>query len=591
MHLEKSVEIMLQSTPIAYAFHKVIFDKNSNIISYKTLDYNQAFLNIAGIDMTKSNNQSIDEFIYIIKNEIPEVESAILNTITKKESTTMFGYTSTYDKWLKLHLFPTDENHFIVQITDISREKELEDKLRYRSQELQLILNSINDLVLVVNFDQIIVEANNAWKKLLDYEPNEVIGKYFYEFLTKEIYEKVLSKFKDGSLFDPDYILKTNIPKKDGSLITVEWKTSIYDDYVYSVGRDITPLVKTQEEIRYLSYHDKLTGLYNRAFFEEELKRLDNDRNLPLSIIMGDINGLKIINDVFGHLAGDNLLKKISNILSSSLRKGDILSRWGGDEFIILLPHTSEKITKDIISRIKLKCEDNKSELQYGSISLGYGIKKSAKVEAMDILAEAESNMYRNKALESKQTRYNIISSMMDYLYYRKYEDKSRIDQIKTYLRKMAKKLNLPKEYIDNLICLAEFHDIGLVSVPKEILDKKDKLSDTDWKKIKNHPEAGYRIAKVTPELTHIANNILYHQEMWDGNGYPHGLKGEEIPFLNRIFSVVDVYYALTQDKPYRPSLTHEEAIDILKTNKGSSFDPELVDLFLKILKMNNFNI
>lgn len=585
MYLKESINVMLESTPIAYAIHKIIYNGKGSIEGYKTIDYNESFLTLIGVNTKKPKAKQINSFIYTIKKEIPQAKEAILKTIVKNENTLVLGYTPSYNKWLKFNFFPTENNSFIAQITDITKEKELENKLIQRSQELELILNSINDIVLVVDFNQVIVNVNNAGEKLLGYEPSEVIGKHINEFISKDTCGKILQKFKDGSLFQPSYTLRTNIAKKEGSFRTIEWKSSVYGNYVYSVGRDITDIVKTQEAILYLSYHDKLTGLYNRAFFEEELKRLDNDRYLPLSIIMGDVNGLKIINDVFGHLAGDRLLKNISDILSSSIRKGDILSRWGGDEFIILLPNTSEEVTKSIVNRIKDKCKNHQINLHFGDISLGYSIKKYIDINMMNVVTEAESHMYKNKVIDGRKTRHNILSHMMEYLYNKNFENKSQVRQIKHYLILMAKELKLSQEYTSKLLILADYHDIGLVSVSNKILNKKEKLTKADWKEIKNHPETGYRIAKAIPELSHVADHILYHHELWNGSGYPKGLKEKEIPYLNRIFSIVDVYNALTNDRPYRPSLGTKESITLLKKTKGFFFDPELVDLFLKILK------
>lgn len=594
MYLETSIKPMLESTPIAYSLHKAIYSKKGSIESYKTLEYNPAFLNIIGIkenEVNKVSEKITNEFIFKIIKEIPGAKEEVLNTILKNQSSILLGYTNTYSKWLKLNIIPGEKDHFIMQIVDITKEKLLENALKKQSKELSLILNSINDLIVVVDFSSTIININNTWKRLLGYESSEIIGKSINEFLSKKAYKRILDKFKDESLFESDYVFQTNLLKKDGSLLKVEWKSAIYENNIYSVGRDITALVETQEKIRYLSYHDKLTGLYNRAFFEEELKRLDNDRNLPLSIIMGDVNGLKIINDIFGHLDGDKLLKNIGDILKNSIRKGDILSRWGGDEFIILLPNTSEDVAEQIISRIRKKCINSKSQLKYGDISLGYATKHSSQVDIKDILADAENNMYKNKSLEGKEARNNILASLLEDLYNETSESKSNIQSMKILFEKIGKELNLSKEDINRLFLLAEFHNIGLISVPKELLNKSKDFTNEEQEIFKGHTETGYRIAKAIPELSHVANNILYHHEKWDGSGYPKGLKGKDIPYLNRIFSIVNGYNKLLQDKAYEDSLDSKKVIACLEKFKGSSFDPKLLDIFLNILKKKDLKI
>lgn len=343
-------------------------------------------------------------------------------------------------------------------------------------------------------------------------------------------------------------------------------------------------LTKRADELQYISYHDKLTGLYNRAFFEEEMKRLDNERNLPISIIMGDTNGLKLINDVFGHEAGDKMIISTANILTQSCRKDDIIARWGGDEFIILLPKTPSKMALEIINRIKSKFKTEKFDMDYLNISLGYSVKKDPSIPLTETLKEAENNMYKNKSIEGIKVRKLIVSSMINYLYDGNIEVKQHMERLKTYTSKLGKELNLPTEEVDKLNILCEVHDIGNVSVSKNALSKPGVLTEDDWMEIKKHPEVGFRIAKSIPELSDIANYILHHHERWDGHGYPHKLKGEEIPLLSRIFTIVDVYDAMTQDKTYRKAYPKECVLKYIKDHAGLRFDPKIVEIFLQVV-------
>lgn len=340
-------------------------------------------------------------------------------------------------------------------------------------------------------------------------------------------------------------------------------------------------LIKQAEDLKYLSYHDKLTGLYNRAFFEEEMKRLDTERNLPISIIMGDTNGLKLINDVFGHAAGDNLIKSSANILSKSCRKEDVVARWGGDEFVILLPNTSSKSALEIINRIKNNFRTEKFDLDYLNLSLGYSVKRYSNTPITEVLKEAENNMYKNKAIEGKEVRKLIVGSMVDYLYQSDIEAKLHMDRLKRYSVEIGKNLNLVKDDMDKLNIICEIHDIGNISVDRDILSKLGALTDDDWEEIKKHPEIGYRIAKSIPELSDVAEYILHHHERWDGNGYPHNLKEDEIPLLSRLFAVIDTFDAMTQEKTYRRAYSKEDAIEYLSKNAGKQFDPTIVEIFV----------
>ena len=580
MYLQNSFSKILKTTPTAYIAYETIKDSQGHL-DYKVLDYNPSFIKLISEDPNTSDRAYIKDFIYNIKDDIPQVGNYISDDINKRIS----GYIKAYEKWLNIYIFHENKSKTILQITDITKEKSLERHLKQKTRELELVTNVIDDFIFVIDSKGKIHQANKAWQRALGYKIDQVIGSHISKFLDPPSYNKIIKSFEDKSLLKKGNIIRTKTQKKDGGFETIEWNCSFYKDYIYAVGRDITNIIETQERILYLSYHDSLTGLYNRNFFEEELRRLNNTRNLPLSIIMGDVNGLKITNDVFGHYKGDKLLKDIAKILKNSIRKGDILARWGGDEFTILLPNTDEIVTEEIINRVYEACEKNDLTLNYASISLGYDIKTSEEQNIYTILANAENDMYKNKSKDGRKFREDIISYMTGYLKDGNLERKSSIEKVKDYLKKLSSHFNLNESYIDKLILLAELHDLGIVSVPKSILNKVEPLSESDWKEIKKHSETGFRIAKSIPEIAHIANYILYHHERYDGIGYPHGLKGKEIPLINRIFSVVDVYENLNQNKVYRSSFTKDEVINCLKVNKGKLFDPEIVDLFLDILK------
>lgn len=467
---------------------------------------------------------------------------------------------------------------------DLTSGAKSENQLIKKTNELEKLISLIPDLVGIVDFSGRITNLNQSWEKLLGYRLDELLHSNIIPLIHQDDFQNIVNQFKNVIEFEPSHLLRARLLSKEGKWIYIDWNITFYENHIYGAGRNVTYLIEKEEEIHFLSFHDKLTGLYNRAYFEEELKRLDNNRNLPLSIIMGDVNGLKIINDVFGHLAGDKMLITIANILESSCRKGDIIARWGGDEFVILLPNTPINIVEEIIERIMNNCNNSELDLQYANISLGYAVKDRKDINIVDVLVEAEDNMYKNKVMEGKKVREVIIASMIQYLYDGNYEVKYHIDRIRDYAKLMSKNLNLPKKEENKLLLLADTHDIGKISLKKEVVSSTELLSPSDREEIKKHSETGYRIAKSIPELMEVADLILYHHEFWDGNGYPHGLKGDEIPYLARIFSVIDTYDASTQDKPYRKALTQEEAIDLLLSQKNKQFDPDIVDEFIKII-------
>ena len=357
---------------------------------------------------------------------------------------------------------------------------------------------------------------------------------------------------------------------------------------VIMVFRDVTEKKKYVEEIKSLSIHDSLTGLYNRLYFETQIQRMKKTRQYPITIIIGDINGLKLTNDVFGHSWGDTLIKTIASDLSKCCRAEDICARWGGDEFIIGLPKTTvqaaEQISQRIIDLSKKHVLNVDGIAITPSISMGNATLQRDDDDIDSMVKLAETNMYRAKLLESKSIHSSIINSMQEALAEKSLETKKHAERLVDYCSQIAERLALSASERNELELLALVHDIGKIIIDKQILLKPDKLSLDEWRELKRHPEYGYRIAKSAPELTRIAEYILTHHERWDGKGYPQGLSGENIPLLSRILAVVDSFDAMTNDRPYRKAMTIDTAKQELIHNVGTQFDPEIVKIMLTII-------
>jgi len=343
----------------------------------------------------------------------------------------------------------------------------------------------------------------------------------------------------------------------------------------------------TEERIKHLSFHDALTGLYNRAYFEEELERYNFPRYYPLSIVMLDVNGLKVINDTFGHSEGDRLLQHLSQVLTSVSRQGDILARIGGDEFAILLPSTTSEEAHNFCDRIKRVCQQDKIEPIYLrlNISLGHTTQEGEYKDTNSLLQEADRNMYQDKLFNGKSREKRFLEAFRIILAERDPHTSDHARRLQELALSLGKRVGLTDYQLGNLKLLALLHDIGKIGIPDSILFNTYILTPSEWKKMKEHSRIGYRMAKNIPDFASIAREILYHHEHWDGTGYPDGLKGEKIPLLSRIISIVDAYDVMQSRRPYKGPVCKAEALKEIKRCAGTQFDPQLVEIFLKIVK------
>jgi len=364
----------------------------------------------------------------------------------------------------------------------------------------------------------------------------------------------------------------------------VKERTKELEEINTELERELCEHEVRQEKINYLSFHDKLTGLYNRDYYEEEIRRMNTERFLPISIIIGDINGLKLVNDAFGHLQGDKLLIKTARMIKQNCRKSDIVARWGGDEFAILLPNTPAKSAVNICDKIRRACSQSQKKPVQLSIALGTATKTDKNQDMDKVLKKAEDWMYQYKMAEGKTVRNRILNSLERTLWESAYETDEHAKHLREYLLKMALELKLPDSQVDELLLLAAFHDVGKISIPHEILSKPDKLTPKEWETVKKHSEIGYRIALVTPELVGVADYILHHHEWWDGTGYPEGLQGEQIPLQSRVLSIAEAYDIKRSARPYKSAMPKKQALQEIKEAAGKQFDPQLVKVFLKLI-------
>ncbi|CAI3709262.1 3'3'-cGAMP-specific phosphodiesterase 2 [Clostridium neonatale] len=348
---------------------------------------------------------------------------------------------------------------------------------------------------------------------------------------------------------------------------------------------DITDRKKIEKKLKYLSYTDILTKVYNRTCFEEKAKKIFKEENLPMGIIMGDTNGLKIVNDTLGHEEGDELLKLTTKVLKDVCKGNELIFRIGGDEFAIIIPKAKENECETLIKNIIDSCNNYKHDLIKISIALGYSVTYDLDKSIYDTLKEAEDMVYRKKLLEKNSFNSSVISSLQATLQEKSLETKAHTERVVENSIKIGERLSLPLSVMDELILVAKLHDIGKIGINESILLKLDNLTEEEFGIIKSHTEKGYRIIKAANHLESVAKGVLTHHERWDGNGYPLKLKEEKIPLIARIVSVADAYDVMTTNRVYKNALSKDEAIRELKKNSGKQFDPNIVKVFIECLE------
>ncbi len=463
------------------------------------------------------------------------------------------------------------------------RMKKSNEALEVSEQKIRAVLDVIPDLIFIYNSEGAFVDCMVSSDDVLLIPRDQFLGKTLDDVMPPEIAKKanraIQSTLKTGEVQMFEY----KIDIMDQNQFFETRLVKITEELVLAIVRDVTQSKEHLERIEHLSFHDQLTGLYNRRFYEEELMRLDTERNLPISLIMLDVNGLKLTNDAFGHIAGDALLKSVALVLEEVCRADDIIARIGGDEFVVLLPNTSNEETKNIVDRIQSESKKYVVESVPLSISIGWETKLVASETMTDVFIKAEDHMYRKKLVESQSMRNKTIKVILETLNRKNEREKIHSEKVSAICEKIGKHLKMTEVEINELRIAALMHDIGKIGISEAVLNKDGALTEAEYVEVMKHPEIGYQILKSVDAYSNLAEYALSHHERWDGSGYPKGTRGEDIPRISRIISVADAFEAMVSDRPYRGAITREEATLELETHAGTQFDPAVVEAFLKI--------
>jgi diguanylate cyclase (GGDEF)-like protein/PAS domain S-box-containing protein len=486
---------------------------------------------------------------------------------------------------------------FVGTHTDISERKSAEMSLKKSEERFRIAQDMSPDGFTILHpvrnekgevIDFTFVYENKSIAQINQSEPEKVIGKSLLELYPDHrgtpIFESYASVANTGVYRIIDEVYVGQVISKPVWLRLVVF--SIQEN-IAILAQNISQFKKNEKSILYASKHDFLTGLPNRRYFDEKIKEFDKPENYPLLISMIDIDGLKLINDTYGHQIGDQAIIQVANLLTECCTEPAFISRIGGDEFLIISPLTTVAEFKE--KRNKLLTKISQIKIKEISLSLSFGatIKTDQSVGIDDTITDAENNMYANKVIHSQSSRNQTINAIFESLKEKYDEERIHSDRVSQFCALMGEKLQLSQNDQLELRLAGRMHDIGKITIPDHILKKPGKLTDEEWTIMKSHTTNGYQILRSADQYSRLADYALTHHERYDGKGYPQGLKGEDIPLYSRIIAICDTYEAMTADRPYRKALTKEVAIAELKRCAGTQFDPRLVEVFVNEVVSN----
>jgi diguanylate cyclase (GGDEF)-like protein/PAS domain S-box-containing protein/putative nucleotidyltransferase with HDIG domain len=584
----KEYEELIAQMQQGLAVHEIICDQFGKPIDYRFLSVNDSFEKLTGLNRMDIIGKTVMEVLPNTEQYWIQVYGEVALTGKPYRYT---NYSSDLDRYYDVYAYSPKPRHFAVLFSDITMYRTMEHNLFLEKEMFRTTVMSVADGIISTDANGNVVVMNEKAESLTGYRQEAAEGKsleqvfYLVDSISRERWlnpaEPVYANQRTVH-FDSQKILMSHSGSEipvEGTISPILNETGKTDGAVV-IFRDYTERKKKQDEILYLSYHDQLTGLYNRRFFEEELKRLDTERNLPMTLVIFDVNGLKLINDAFGHQTADQVLQTVAWALRRECRSDDIIARIGGDEFVLLLPQTEWDMAETISNRIQQSIKSEKVQSIQLSVSFGWETKRQPEMEMTEVFKNAENNMYVHKLVESATTRHSIVDVIRRTLNEKNDAEEEHAKRVSRLSASLAERMKLQEKQVDEVRTIGLMHDIGKIAVRDETLNKDTPLTQPEWTEIKRHSEIGYKILSASQEYLQIAEHVLHQHERWDGTGYPKGLRGVEISIQSRILAVADAYDAMTSPRTYGKIMSHQEALAELRRFSGIQFDPAVVAAF-----------
>ncbi len=568
---------ILDRFPTGYAYGRILRDAQGVPVDAELLEANPAFASLFGRDPSDVVRRRLSQIFPGVREASRDWIDAFARVAEKGGTEVLTRYVRPMAAWFKIVAQGGEPGTqtFTVFLSDITSSVS-------SFRDIDIFFDMSPDLLSIADADGRFLKVNRAWERTLGYAIDELLGMRIRDLVHPDDLAAAQAIDRPAAPQGQVERFVTRCRRKDGAYRTLDWSSQRSGGRSYSVTRDVTETWTWMNRVEYLSYHDSLTGLYNRRFLEEEIRRLDTPRSLPIAVIMGDVNRLKIVNDAFGHAKGDELIRRAAEAIRRGCRNEDLVARWGGDEFMVFLPQTTEAEAETVMARIRENCADQEVDGIRVDISFGLAVKAKPEEPIEETMRAAEDAMYRIKSKTGSLSRSELLDAITQAIHRRSPQEKGHAERVSALCARMAETLGCDDEEVQRLRLGGLLHDIGKISVNVSILEKPGALDEEEWREMRRHAETGSRLVGSAEEMVDVGNAILAHHERWDGKGYPRGIRSDEIPLEARIIAIADSYATMTSPQAYRSPMSREAAAAEILRNAGAQFDPELARLFVE---------